>query len=209
MLCDDNWNCFRPLPEKYINVITDKLVKVLKCDVERLEKRYFAGWGFSNYGERLQPYRDCVRERRRSGTGQCGHILSSICQNSTLVAAKTIRTPLYMIDQLLESLPGLKVVYYTRDPRGIIRSRTRGKYNMAENTIKSRARDLCNVMTEDFNYTRSLAAKYPNRFKMLKYEELAMKPKGTTEALYAFVGRRVPKTPIVGERNLSQSCNRR
>ncbi len=186
--------CFRPLPENYSSVITDTLAKVLQCDIERLDKRALSGWVL-HYGTKIQPYRDCVAGLRQGQQKHCEHILSAICHNSSMVAAKTIRTPLYMAEELLESLPGLSIVYYTRDPRGIIRSRTRPvRHNITDNGIIAKIKVLCSVMGADYNYSAILASRYPGRFKQMQYEQLAMEPKKTAEELYRFAGQRLPDT---------------
>ena len=162
-----------------------------------MDQRALGGYIVS-YGDRVQPYRDCVKEAKPVPTRPCDRILSSICRNSTLVAAKTIRTPLYMVNQLLQSLPGLKVIYYTRDPRGMIRSRITSfvRNNSKAHDVKREIGELCNVTSADFSYSRSLASKYPNRFKLLKYEQLAMEPKETAEDVYRFLGQSVPNSVV-------------
>ncbi len=185
--------CFRPLPENYSSVITDTLAKLLQCDIERVDKRALSGWVLL-YGEKIQPYRDCIRQTRKGHQRHCEHVLSAICRNSSLVAAKTIRTPLYVVQKLLESLPGLKVVYYTRDPRGIICSRAGNIRRIRDNDIIAKIKVLCDVMGADYKYSTSLASRYPDRFKQVQYEQLAMEPKKTAEELYRFSGHSLPDT---------------
>ncbi len=124
----------------------------------------------------------------------CTRLLSAICHNSTLVAAKTIRTPLYLVEGLLDALPKLKVVFYTRDPRGIILSRYPNSFSQPPGFQVRQAKILCDVLATESDYAAKLAAKYPERFIQLQYEQLAMNPLDVAAELYSYVGKPLPVT---------------
>jgi len=54
---------------------------------------------------------------------KCVPILRSVCQRSSLRAAKTVRAPMLSMAALLAADPDLRVVHLLRDPRAVVSSR--------------------------------------------------------------------------------------
>jgi len=82
------------------------------------------------------------------------------------------------VDQFIESngLYDLKVVFLVRDPRGNYASRKDLKW-------KTNFRRFCNALDTDVRDFSKLKSKYPFRYTILRYEDLALDTKGVAKKL--------------------------
>ncbi|ELU04738.1 hypothetical protein CAPTEDRAFT_198201 [Capitella teleta] len=103
------------------------------------------------------------------------------CQKADTLAVKTIRLRMRYVEPLLNYDPNIKVVYYSRDPRGIMSSLTKLR-EVHSNTIAG----MCAVMEDDFKYYKLLKASYPNRVRWVRYEDLALNTAQVSRDIYNF-----------------------
>ncbi len=151
--------------------------------------------GYLRSEDHARGFHRCLSRKRP--VGQCQGRLADSCHNATMVVIKTIRTPLYVVADLLAALPRLKVIYYTRDPRGTINSRVPGTTWMSKKFHGQRfliaAANLCDRLRADFAHFSLLSELYRGRILHLRYETLARAPAETAHFLYDFLDRETPE----------------
>ena len=109
----------------------------------------------------------------------CFSLIGRTCPESTIRLIKLVRLGLNAVAPLLQRDPALKVVHLFRDPRGIICSRLlktdwyplhiqNGNYT----PVHQHAAVLCSRMARDYEAGQRLGYLFPNRFKLLRYEDL-------------------------------------
>ena len=99
---------------------------------------------------------------------------------------KTVRLPLKGLDQMLSDDDfNLQVIFLVRDPRGIISSRKLVKWCSVASC--SSPRILCDSMEENFHLARELLKQYPERFTVLRYEDLAIEPMKVSRLLFEWL----------------------
>lgn len=179
------------MPHAPMEPLLKGLRDVLKCDVANMHPGLL--WRYVKGGNKYGAYKNCSKNigKQTSWRNRCTDEIASICKKSSLVATKTIRLPFYLVDKLLSTLPSLKVIQYTRDPRGIMNSR-RKLWHYDGKRLVQRARRLCLRMEADFRYYRSTSDAYPGRVMHLRYESLALHPFDTAQKLYNYVGHPLP-----------------
>jgi hypothetical protein len=93
------------------------------------------------------------------------------------------------LEDLLPKLNDLNfhVVYLVRDPRGIIMSRE--KLDWGSGTEESlNISNLCAEMREDLNYFRKFETIYPQKFTLIRFEDLSIDPFSNAKLLYNRIG---------------------
>ena len=173
---------------------TRTLAKILQCDATSLMTFTLSGqFLISGHGmPRLRSYIKCLR--KTSGLqkyAECAKVLRTTCLNSTIVAAKVIRYPMYEVPKLLKMHPNLKVIHYIRDPRGTIVSRSK-IHGWTGSTLVKQAKHLCMKMANNHKVFTDLHRINPDNFLLLKYEDLALKPEEISRELYSFIGHKYP-----------------
>lgn len=109
----------------------------------------------------------------------------AICIQS-IPAIKTIRLQMDSIEPLLKTFPGLKVIHLIRDPRGMLESRVRVGYGQGKE-LSVLAREICSRYKRDLNAAKTLRQLYPNRIKMVAYENIATNPLEMSRDIYSFL----------------------
>ncbi len=146
------------------------------------------------------PYKQCVKASNTIAEDHsCKETLQDICQEKSFVAAKTIWTPVSMVPRLLDALPSLKVIFYTRDRRGTMLSRKGGRMRIGHNIsakLYTEVKDLCDSMLEDFWHFRQVTDKYPNRIMHLRYEYLGQQMLAAIDSVYSFIEHEIPKSML-------------
>ncbi|ELT92356.1 hypothetical protein CAPTEDRAFT_191234 [Capitella teleta] len=109
----------------------------------------------------------------------CLHLLEEPCRTSKVIAIKSIRFAAEFIPHLGNAID--KVIHLSRDPRGIMNSRS------DRDPIKRVKEILCDHMLADINSRRKQAIQNPNLFFPLKYEDMASKPLQFAKSVYNFI----------------------
>ena len=92
----------------------------------------------------------------------------------------------------LNERPNLKVVHLVRDPRGLINSHFQTSWSplrrrSTEKQLINAARAICERMSRDIDIGEKLLEKYPDRFKIVQYEDFD-DPASKIDTLYNFLG---------------------
>ena len=118
----------------------------------------------------------CRRLRKKS---DCLPVVTNDCKKSPVRVIKSVRLSLDIVRPLLQRDPALKLIHLFRDPRGIIYSRLvktrwyplnikKGNFTPIERHVRL----LCNRMFEDAKAGRQLMDLFPNRVKLIRYEDI-------------------------------------
>ena len=118
------------------------------------------------------------------------------CQSKKVVGIKAIRMPMSLVGDILKKDPGIKVIHYIRDPRGIVLSRRESSYLISAVSKKSWTREitlLCNKMQDDYIARKQLEIRFPNSILSIKYEQFAKEPLETGKLVYNHIGQPFPE----------------
>ncbi|XP_050407523.2 carbohydrate sulfotransferase 1 [Patella vulgata] len=130
------------------------------------------------------PFYNCTRQYKGIfGVFRCLPHLYERCLRSRITITKTIRTRMQTGVEMLQSNPNLKIIHLIRDPRGTLMSEFRfGKFPKQE--LLSYATTFCKNVTEDLE----IAQTYPDRVKIIRYEDLCDNPFLLSKKLYDYIG---------------------
>jgi hypothetical protein len=107
----------------------------------------------------------------------------------TLFTHTTISNPISDLTALLQT------VYLVRDPRGIYTSRRGMAWCSNSNSTCSSPVTLCSEMREDLKFFELLKARQPDKFFLVRYEDIALNPR--TQSLELFHDLELPFSPSV------------
>ncbi|XP_004926985.1 carbohydrate sulfotransferase 4 [Bombyx mori] len=113
--------------------------------------------------------------------------MSKYCKLFPFQSMKILRLRLRFVKQILNDTKlDVKVVFLTRDPRGVMQSRLHRGFCRAAPDC-SNAETLCMGMTSDYMAAGRLLKRYPNRLLLLRFEELALNLNSTMQKLLKFL----------------------
>ena len=115
----------------------------------------------------------------------CMFLLQLSCLQSRLVAVKTIRLEMQFAHELLSREPGLKVVHLTRDPRGMMLSRSDAFNN---SVTKKNAEVACTMLKRNLKSLHAISEKFPKATIQIRYEDLVENPVTISQQIYSHVG---------------------
>ncbi len=114
------------------------------------------------------------------------------CLSRDIIAVKTIRWQLNSTKTLLEKYPNIKIVYYSRDPRGLISSQvdvtSKANTKEAKDADHNYVKRICKSKESDISVYSVLKVLYPSNYHWLHYEDLALKPQESVQELFTFLG---------------------
>ncbi|XP_054720248.1 carbohydrate sulfotransferase 1-like [Uloborus diversus] len=113
--------------------------------------------------------------------------VNAVCQRAPIHVMKVTRLHMRHLRDYLENNPDLKfkVVYLTRDPRGIVSSRW--TLDWCNETNCSDSNVLCREMDEDIEIFNELQKRDPSNFIKVRYEDLSLKTEEETKELFKFL----------------------
>ncbi|XP_035227393.1 carbohydrate sulfotransferase 1-like [Stegodyphus dumicola] len=121
--------------------------------------------------------------------------VAAVCQRAPVHVMKVTRLHMRHLRNYLEDNPDMeiKVVYLTRDPRGIVSSRW--SLDWCNGTECSDSGVLCHEMLEDIEIFDSLQEQQPSNFIKVRYEDLSLNPQLESQKLFKFL--KLPFSPSV------------
>ncbi|XP_047473922.1 uncharacterized protein LOC125028568 isoform X1 [Penaeus chinensis] len=115
--------------------------------------------------------------------------LTQACQMFPIQLVKTVRLRLNLTQLFLnDERMNLKVVFLVRDPRATMSSRYSSVSWCSDKPDCSSPEVLCSDLEGDLKVATALRHLYPDRFTMLKYEDLASDPQEEIHKLMDFMG---------------------
>ncbi len=133
----------------------------------------------------------------------CLPLLEDVCMNSTFNVHKSIYTASYMLDKLWMKVPGVKVIHFVRDPRGMLLSLANTGWNKdsyltytedERQKALSVARDMCERMRDDIKWGKIYSNDHPGMFMTVRYEDLSQYTHRIAKDMYEFIGLQMPDT---------------
>ncbi|KAL7729908.1 hypothetical protein ACLKA6_014756 [Drosophila palustris] len=116
------------------------------------------------------------------------HVISKICKIFPFINMSVYNLGLkYVSVLLLRKDLNLRMLLLVRDPRGTMASRANRPW-CANNPECSQPTDLCSNMVTDYMIAEKLLQDYPDRFGIIRYEELAMNPLEGLKTVFDFYG---------------------
>ncbi|KAL4216845.1 hypothetical protein ACF0H5_024565 [Mactra antiquata] len=133
---------------------------------------------------RGQPMKECLTK------------LEDNCRQSKYRVLKVLRLSLADASLLLPKLPNLTIIHLFRDPRGIINSHIGTHWfplrAESEEKVKYDIIANCNRLQGDIMFAESLVRKFPNRVKLVQYEDIDSDVE-KVKLLYNFTGMELPR----------------
>lgn len=109
------------------------------------------------------------------------------CRNSSHIVTKVLRITTGSLEDLLKKRNDVKIIQLLRNPIAIINSRTESKgYPVRDFTAN--AVTLCKKMALDYDGAMALKKKYPDRVKIVFYEDIKSNVDEKIQSLYQFIG---------------------
>ncbi|XP_071042816.1 carbohydrate sulfotransferase 1 isoform X1 [Parasteatoda tepidariorum] len=121
--------------------------------------------------------------------------VNAVCLRAPVHVMKLTRLHMHHLRSYLEENPDMKakVIYLTRDPRGIVSSRW--TLDWCNGTNCSDPGVLCHEMDEDIRIFEELQQQQPSNFIKVRYEDLSLNPEAEAEKLFRFL--HLPFSPSV------------
>ncbi|CAH0384583.1 unnamed protein product [Bemisia tabaci] len=114
--------------------------------------------------------------------------LSPFCKLFPFQIMKVVRVRLSLVEELLEDNNlNVRILLMVRDPRGTMQSRRHREWCPGHPDCWDPLR-LCADLVADYSAALRLSAKYPKRFKAIRYEDLSLEPYKMVEELFNFFG---------------------
>ena len=177
------------------NFISD----ILSCNIHKHWK-YFVDRAFAEFkhvkhdwtfykGSGWQKYKEC-REIPKNAFQTCLKEVEPACRSAKHRAIKLLRMTLDNLGLLLLSNRHLKVIHLYRDPRGILNSHLHTSWypiNLDNTTaLLDDVKTICGRMLRDIHAGEKLLRKFPDRIRLLKYEQLDS-PNQLAKDIYNFL----------------------
>ncbi len=194
----------RQFPADFAEVLIRSVVKILNCDFADLPKdilkHYFVtSWTTS---DNFHHYRKCVRDQAgplRNGSipdhmiDGCVHHIYPQCKSRPIRSVKTIRMTALQMEHLLELDPSIRILYYIRDPRGLLNSRWS---IFGRKDVEFTVRNLCGKIREDMIHSQILLKRFTSQFHLLRYEDLVLNTTKFAEDVYTLI-KHVAPPPVL------------
>ena len=118
-------------------------------------------------------------------SSKCLRDFEKQCNMKRLSVTKVHRLSMQSVESIIEKIPDIYIVYYVRDPRGILMSRGTFGSRVLEHSFLTNA--LCKQMEKDYHMYTKLKSKFPSSLHMLRYEDLVMNLKDELRNLFHFI----------------------
>ncbi|KRT78794.1 hypothetical protein AMK59_7933, partial [Oryctes borbonicus] len=114
--------------------------------------------------------------------------LSEFCKIFPYQSMKIVRLRVKIAEELLkDNSLNTKILYMVRDPRSTFEARKGLEWCKGVPDCKNVSM-LCQDMLSDYAASVDLKKKYPNRFRVIRYENLALRPVKMVERIFQFFG---------------------
>ena len=115
-------------------------------------------------------------------------LMRSACELYPIRLIKSTRLLVNQTRHILSDsyLPNFKVISLFRDPRGIMNSRKSLSW-CRSNKDCGITKNVCEILDSNTKATFELANEFPGRIHLVRYEDLSLHPKETTEKIFKFL----------------------
>ncbi|GAB0099002.1 uncharacterized protein DMENIID0001_148200 [Sergentomyia squamirostris] len=112
---------------------------------------------------------------------------TSICRLFPMQSMKIVQLPLSIFGKLLDDL-NVRIVFLIRDPRGMLNSRKPLKWCHDGFPHCSDPSTVCQDIVADYYAAELFRNKYPDRFRVVRYEDLCLNPYEMSMEILHFYG---------------------
>jgi len=114
--------------------------------------------------------------------------LNRFCSLFPFQSIKTVRLRLNLTREFFKDTKfQLKIVLLVRDPRGTIQSRKHRDWCPGNPDCDDPSK-LCSDLTDDYYALQELMADFPDRYRVVRYEDFSMDPYNSSRDLFNFFG---------------------
>lgn len=131
-----------------------------------------------------------MKKRKRKTVESCIHKIVRACKSSSIRAFKTVRAVGVLAEFILRKDPSIKVVYNTRDPRGVFMSQVGYPKRLNLQQVNASSKNQCLMSRQDMIEFDRLSRDFD--ILKMRYEDLAFEPEIEGRRLYEFIGRPFP-----------------
>jgi len=165
------------------------LRRILTCSLGARDDKHFLrhlkttleGHGFIKYNTRY--WKACGLDKSLCFNA---NFFNQVCAAMPVHVVKTVRLGTESLPELLMDLPDLRVLHLVRDPRGSFASRRKLAWcNFADCNDTA---TVCNHLQRDLRMAQLLRKEFPDRYRLVRYEDIATSPKETLRPLLRFAG---------------------
>lgn len=184
-------------------VLREAMLGWLTCDLSRIFAQSLADAYFMSFSRKARELADCITTTRLGRVfrknpeytfrnmkfRRCLLHLRQTCLQSKFRVIKTIRASMVDTLQTLNSIEDSKVLHLVRDPRPTIDSkRKRGMCSKSHGGMETCIEKHCQRQREDTILRHQAEIAQPSRFRVVFYEDLAIRPLKTAKYMYDFIG---------------------
>ncbi|XP_053372677.1 carbohydrate sulfotransferase 1-like [Mercenaria mercenaria] len=165
------------------------LRNIYDCQFNEFERRVFQPFTARRGGPSWSQMRSCMKIKKNSTL--CLHkYIPRNCQTATHRVTKVLRFSTDLLADILLERENLKVIHLFRDPRAIINSRIQADWFPinTEKQIIEDAKALCKKMLFDFKEGQKLLKLFPDRFKVVYFEDLCKNTFNKSKELFKYLG---------------------
>ncbi|EDW54527.1 carbohydrate sulfotransferase 4 [Drosophila sechellia] len=164
----------------------DELAALYNCDYNKSAE--MIQWGMRSpvfrrfYGAQAKICRSYSQE-----TCWDAETMAAVCKLYPFINMAVYNMRLNLLAPLLERKDlNLNILLLVRDPRGTIYSRMNNKWCSDERDCEAQA--LCGDMVSDYQMVETLTKAYPQRFSIIRYEDLFLQPEESIKLVFDFYG---------------------
>lgn len=117
---------------------------------------------------------------------KCLQSLAEKCKTANHVITKVLRITTGSLESLLKQRNDVKIIHLFRNPLAIINSRMATR-SYPVSSYEANAKTLCKKMKTDYNDAIALKEIYPNRVKIVFYEDIKSSVDEKMKKLYRFI----------------------
>ena len=142
--------------------------------------------------------RERCLEKSRLGYFRCAEFLQRACDETNIRTVKTIRLRMDTAVKFLKRFQDVKMVWFIRDPRGILLSRMKVNFisEIAHKNPGVEAELICKKIMADvraYDAFQKSISDINDRILTIRYEDLVSQPKEIVSKVYEFIDQELPK----------------
>lgn len=171
------------IPDSRADEAFSLLSRLFDCSFPEIS--YYVKWALRPENRFLFKWNRLLWSRCRFRPVSCFNaaFIKDVCSKAHVRLIKTTRLHMRHVRSFLQTLDRstistLKIVYLVRDPRGIYNSRK--NLSWCQNKTCADPKAICDELSEDLTEYRKLKSEMPDRFIMIRYEDLSLFPQVTS-----------------------------
>ncbi len=157
--------------------------------------KYRANGSDTNMPGEFKRYFSCLQKYDYLARQCAWNAFDVPCRACEIRAVKTVRAEMNQVGYLLQKYPNFHALHLFRDPRGAvasIHSQPWAQGMFGKHDIAREATLYCSQVLKDLSALDELKLKFPNRTRLLVYDDFVEHPMESLNATYSFLGEPLP-----------------